>query len=116
MQPAEARALHGTRVDRLDSVLPPLDAGSGRARRAALCTRVRRYPRRWPVMRRNQPTDLGRELVRFFEDYLPAQRGMSPHTIHSYRDALLLLLQFASRDTNRGIERLTINDLSVERV
>jgi site-specific recombinase XerD len=67
-------------------------------------------------MRRNQPTDLGRELVRFFEDYLPAQRGMSPHTIHSYRDALLLLLQFASRDTNRGIERLTINDLSVERI
>ena len=67
-------------------------------------------------MRRASPTDLGRELVRFFEDYLPAQRGMSPHTIRSYRDALVLLLQFISRDTKRGVERLTISDLSAERV
>ena len=67
-------------------------------------------------MKRASPTDLGRELVRFFEDYLAAQRGMSPHTIRGYRDTLLLLLQFTSRDTKRGIERLTISDLSAERV
>ena len=47
-------------------------------------------------MRRTRPTDLGRDLVKFFEDYLPAQRGMSPHTIRSYRDALLLLITFRS--------------------
>ena len=67
-------------------------------------------------MRRTTPTDLGRDLVRFFEDFLPAQRGLSPHTIRSYRDALVLLLQFAARDGKRPIERLAISDLSAERV
>ena len=67
-------------------------------------------------MRPVKPTDLGRELVRFFEDYLPAQRGVSPHTLRSYRDALLLLLQFAARDSKRAIERLEIADLTPERI
>lgn len=67
-------------------------------------------------MRPAKPTDLGRELVRFFHDYLPAQRGVSPHTLHSYRDALVLLLQFAARDCKRGVERLEIADLTAERV
>ena len=38
-------------------------------------------------MSRMTPTALGRHLVRFFEEYLPVQRGLSPHTIRSYRDA-----------------------------
>ena len=67
-------------------------------------------------MRLAKPTDLGRDLVRFFEDYLPVQRGVSPHTIRSYRDALLLLLQFIARDSNRAIERLEIADLTPERI
>jgi len=67
-------------------------------------------------MKNSLPTDLGRDLVRFFEDYLPAQRGMSPHTIRSYRDALVLLLQFVSHDANRRIEQLQIGDLSSERI
>jgi len=40
-------------------------------------------------MSRATQTALGRDLVQFFEDYLPAQRGLSPHTIRSYRDALV---------------------------
>lgn len=67
-------------------------------------------------MSRATPTDLGRDLVRFFEDFLPAQRGLSPHTIRSYRDALVLLLQFASRDSKRPVERLDIQDLTTERI
>ena len=67
-------------------------------------------------MRPVKPTDLGRDLVRFFEDYLPAQRGVSPHTLRSYRDALLLLLQFVARDSKRAIERLEIADLTPERI
>ncbi len=67
-------------------------------------------------MRNSPPTELGRELVRFFEECLPAQRGLSPHTVRSYRDALLLLLQFTSSDAKRPIERLDIGDLSAERV
>jgi site-specific recombinase XerD len=67
-------------------------------------------------MSRSTQTQLGRDLVQFFEDYLPVQRGLSPHTIRSYRDALVLLLQFASRDTKRPIERLDVTDLTAERV
>lgn len=67
-------------------------------------------------MKRPPQTPLGHDLVQFFEDYLPGQRGLSPHTIRSYRDALVLLLQFASRDANCPVERLDIADLTVERV
>lgn len=67
-------------------------------------------------MRLSKPTDLGRDLEQFFQDYLPAQRGLSPHTIRSYRDALLLFLQFASRDTKRPVAQLEIIDLTAERV
>ena len=67
-------------------------------------------------MRRYKPTELGRELVGFFDDYLPSQRGMSPHTIHSYRDSLLLLLRFVANDSKRRVEQLEINDVSSDRV
>lgn len=67
-------------------------------------------------MKRPSQTMLGHDLVQFFEDYLPGQRGLSPHTIRSYRDALVLLLQFASRDANCPVERLDIANLTVERV
>lgn len=60
--------------------------------------------------------NLGRALVRFFQDYLPNQRGMSTHTIRSYRDAIVLFLRFASQDAGRGVERLEIDDLRPERV
>lgn len=67
-------------------------------------------------MKSGNPTDLGRELVRFFEEFLPGQRGLSPNTVRSYRDAVVLLLQFLSSDAKRSIERLDIADLSAERV
>jgi len=43
-------------------------------------------------MKRSTLTDLGRDLVFFFDDFLPNQRGLSAHTIRSYRDTLVLLL------------------------
>jgi integrase/recombinase XerD len=67
-------------------------------------------------MSRSGPTSLGRDLVSFFEDFLPAQRGLSPHTVRSYRDALLLFLRFTARDSRRTVDRLDIPDLTVERV
>lgn len=57
------------------------------------------------------PNNLGRALVRFFQDYLPNQRGMSVHTIRSYRDAIVLYLKFASQDAGRSVERLEVDDL-----
>ena len=67
-------------------------------------------------MSRSTPTALGRHLVTFFEDFLPIQRGLSPHTIRSYRDALLLLLQFTAKDLHRTVDRLDVPDLTVERI
>lgn len=67
-------------------------------------------------MKAAHQNNLGRALVRFFQDYLPNHRGMSPHTIRSYRDAIVLFLRFASKDAGRGLECLEIDDLRPERV
>jgi integrase/recombinase XerD len=67
-------------------------------------------------MKRPLPTDLARALFRFFQDYLPGQRGMSLHTIRSYRDSVLLLLHYTAKDTRRRIETLTLADFTGERV
>jgi integrase/recombinase XerD len=67
-------------------------------------------------MSRKAPTALGRDLVTFFDDFLPAQRGLSPHTIRSYRDALLLFLRFTARELRRTVDRLDVPDLTVDRV
>jgi site-specific recombinase XerD len=58
------------------------------------------------------PTDFAIRLTAFLTDYLPGQRNLSQHTVHSYRDAFALLLRFF-RD-QRGVvpERLCIEDLT----
>lgn len=67
-------------------------------------------------MKRRLPTVLAHSIQRFFQDYLPTQRGMSLHTIRGYRDAMLLFLRFIAKDTRRRIEALEIADFTVERV
>jgi integrase/recombinase XerD len=51
----------------------------------------------------------------FFTDYLPQQRGLSPHTVHSYRDGLKLLLQFVAGE-KADPSQLSIEQLSVDQV
>ena len=67
-------------------------------------------------MSRRVVSDLGTAVVRFFEDHLPAQRGMSQHTVRSYRDAVVLLLRFTAKERARGIEALELADLTVDRI
>lgn len=67
-------------------------------------------------MKARQPSQLGHGVVRFFQEYLPSLRGMSPHTLRSYRDALVLLLRFVAHDAHRPVEALEIPDLSAERI
>ncbi len=67
-------------------------------------------------MKRKTPPELAQLIQQFFEDYLPGLRGMSTHTIHSYRDATVLFLRFIARETGRGIETLQITDLTAARV
>ncbi len=59
---------------------------------------------------------VGAVLYTFFEDYLKCQKGLSTASIRSYRDGLRLFLQFLAQDTKRAISRLTLADLSAERV
>jgi len=54
--------------------------------------------------------------VRFFQEYLPELRGMSQHTIHSYRDALVLFLRFAATRTGTAIPALDLADFTAEQV
>ncbi len=54
-------------------------------------------------MKTYQPTSLGRSIVRFFQEYLPTLRGMSQHTIRSYRDGMILFLGFAARDRGPSV-------------
>jgi integrase/recombinase XerD len=67
-------------------------------------------------MRRSSSTDLAQLVQRFFEEFLPGLRGMSTHTIRSYRDALILLLRFLARDTRRRIETLELTEVTAARV
>ncbi len=67
-------------------------------------------------MKRLLPSDLGRALFRFFQEYLPTQRGVSVHTLRSYRDSVLLLLRHMAEDNHRRIEALQLSDLTAERI
>lgn len=67
-------------------------------------------------MKKKSSLELAQLIQRFFEEYLPGLRGMSTHTIHSYRDALVLFLRFVATETRRGIEMLEIADLTSTRV
>jgi hypothetical protein len=59
-------------------------------------------------MKKKSSPELAQLIQRFFEDYLPGLRGVSTHTIRSYRDALVLFLRFLATETRRGIEMLEI--------
>ena len=67
-------------------------------------------------MKKYQPTQLGRAVVRFFQEYLPTLRGMSRHTIQSYRDSMILFLGFAAKDCRRPIESLELADITADRI
>jgi integrase/recombinase XerD len=61
---------------------------------------------------RAAPTALARALRSFFADHLPKVRGMSPHTVCSYRDAFTLLLRFLAKRRRRSVAVLDFEDLA----
>ncbi len=66
-------------------------------------------------MTQPHPSSLASALRTFLTDYLPRQRALSPHTLHSYRDSFKLLLRFvAGKKIHPG--RLTMEHLTYERV
>jgi integrase/recombinase XerD len=62
-------------------------------------------------MKKQLPNLLGAIVRDYFNDHLPRVRGMSPHTIHSYRDSLVLLLRFLSQRSKRPVAELDLKDL-----
>ena len=58
------------------------------------------------------PNALARTLRDFFTDHLPLLRGVSPHTVHSYRDSLTLLLRFVALHLGRPVASLDLQDLT----
>ncbi len=55
-------------------------------------------------------------LRNFFVDYLPQLRGMSSHTILSYRDSLKLFLQFLAEEKNISISKISMENLGTNEV
>jgi site-specific recombinase XerD len=52
----------------------------------------------------------------FFSDYLRAQRGLSPHTVLSYRDTFKLFLTFAAKRARKKVADLTFGNVGPETV
>jgi site-specific recombinase XerD len=60
------------------------------------------------------PTNLAKLLQTFLADYLPMQRNLSPHTIRSYRDVMILLLRFCRDSRGLAIEHLRLEQLDAK--
>jgi len=62
------------------------------------------------------PATLADLVTSFFTRYLGTERDASEHTIISYRDTFRLLLRHVSEQAGRPVARLTVEDLSPERI
>ncbi len=67
-------------------------------------------------MRNDKTTDLATALQGFFRNYLSSIRGMSIHTIRSYRDSLKLLLRFLADEDERAIVNLSLGDVGSDKI
>ncbi len=67
-------------------------------------------------MKPTAPNRLASCLRGYFTDHLPRLRGMSPHTIHSYRDSLVLLLRFVASNRKLPVCDLDLDDIEPNRV
>jgi integrase/recombinase XerD len=55
---------------------------------------------------------LAKFIKRFFSHYLPVQKGLAVNTILAYRDAIKLLLCYASDTLKKSVEQLRIEDIN----
>jgi len=59
---------------------------------------------------------LGGTIRDYFTDHLPRLRGSSPHTIHSYRDSIVLLLRYVAEQRKMPVVALDLADLDPPRI
>jgi site-specific recombinase XerC len=62
-------------------------------------------------MKTRLPSLLSAVIRDYFMDHLPRLRGTSPHTIHNYRDSIVPLLRFLSRQRSKPVTSLGLTDL-----
>ena len=55
-------------------------------------------------------------LKRFFSHYLPVQKGLSPHTLAAYRDAVKLLLCYLADTLTLSVDTLTVEAITAAHV
>src|SRR5438094_4591576 len=67
-------------------------------------------------MKKQSPNLLGAVVRDYFSDHLPRLRGSSPHTIHSYRDSIVLLLRFTAELRRVPVAELDLGDLDPPRI
>ena len=67
-------------------------------------------------MKARSPNTLARALRDFFSEYLPRLRGMSPHTVQSYRDSLVLLLRYGASQLRHSVVDMDVKDLGPKEV
>jgi integrase/recombinase XerD len=64
-----------------------------------------------------KPVNLLGGIIRdYFTDHLPRLRGSSPHTIHSYRDSIVLLLRYLAEQRKMPVVALDLADLNPPRI
>ena len=65
-------------------------------------------------MKSANPNALAAAVQHFFAGHLPCVRGVSPHTIRSYRDTFSLLLRFITTQRRRPLASVDLDDLGPE--
>lgn len=63
-----------------------------------------------------KPTDFARNLTNFLSKYLPGERGMSTHTVCSYKFAFVLLITFMDQQKKINASRIELRDITRESV
>jgi integrase/recombinase XerD len=67
-------------------------------------------------MKPSAPNQLAVCLRAYFTDHLPRLRGLSPNTVLSYRDSLVLLLRFLAVERKRQVCDLDLNDIEPDQI
>ena len=65
---------------------------------------------------KNKIPDFAYHMTKFFTEYLPIQRNLSPNSIATYRDTFRLLLLFYDTEKHIKPNLLTLDMLDVRRI
>ena len=59
-------------------------------------------------------TDFSRNLTNFLSKYLPGERGLSAHTISSYKFTFVLNISFMEQEKGLNVSKIELKDITKE--